>query len=91
MGDLFAPFTDVAAANPYSSSQVQPMTAEELITVGDRNRMIADPYPQRLMARDGWGREGRAMTRFAFYLRGHAMRMPPAMLARHLWTKWRRP
>jgi len=52
MGELFAPFTAVAAANPYASSDVTPMTPEELTTVGERNRMIADPFPQRLMARD---------------------------------------
>ena len=68
------------------------------------HRLYATPVPQawragdsldramlrRLFARDAWGREGRAITRFAFYLRGHAMRMPPGMLARHLWTKWRK-
>lgn len=52
MGALFAPLTNVAAANPYSSSAVAPYTAEELVTVGERNRMIAYPYPQRLVARD---------------------------------------
>ncbi len=52
MGRLFAPFTSVAAANPYASSAVSPSTAEELVTVGERNRMIASPYPQRLVARD---------------------------------------
>lgn len=52
MGRLFAPMTQVAAANPYSSSAVSPCTAEELVTVGERNRMIAEPYPQRLIARD---------------------------------------
>jgi acetyl-CoA C-acetyltransferase len=85
MGDLFAPFTNVAAANPYSSSDVKPLTAEELITVGERNRMIADPYPQRLMARDQVN-QGAALvlttTRLArelgipedrwIYLHGHA-------------------
>lgn len=51
----------------------------------------ADPlFKRRLMGRDGWGRQGRKLTEFAFYLRGHALRMPPAMLARHLWTKWRK-
>jgi hypothetical protein len=45
---------------------------------------------RRLLARDGWGRPSRPGTRGLFYLRGHAMRMPPLMLARHLWTKWRR-
>jgi hypothetical protein len=43
-----------------------------------------------LTARDGQGRDGRKWVRFAFYLRSHWMRMPPLMLARHLWTKWRK-
>ena len=47
-------------------------------------------FEARLMARDGWGRQTRPLLRLAFTIRGHAMRMPPAMLARHLWTKWRR-
>ena len=47
-------------------------------------------FRRRLLARDDWGRTTRSVTRFAFYVRGHGMRMPPAMLARHLWTKWRR-
>src|SRR3546814_2217981 len=44
----------------------------------------------RLLARDGWGRERRRLLRFAFYLRSHWLRMPPAKLARHLFAKWRR-
>ncbi|MFM0245618.1 enoyl-CoA hydratase-related protein [Paraburkholderia sediminicola] len=52
MGRLFAPFTAIAGANPYASSVVSSSTPEELVTVGERNRMIALPYPQRLMARD---------------------------------------
>ena len=44
----------------------------------------------RLLARDGWGRERRGLLRFAFYLRSHWLRMPPARLARHLFTKWRK-
>jgi hypothetical protein len=47
-------------------------------------------YVRRLLARDGWGRETRPVTRLAFYVRSHALRMPPLMLARHLWTKARR-
>lgn len=47
-------------------------------------------YVRRLLARDGWGRETRPATRLAFYVRSHWLRMPPAMLARHLWIKWRR-
>jgi hypothetical protein len=45
---------------------------------------------RRLLARDGWGRPTRPVTRFAFYVRSHALRMPPAMLMRHLWIKARR-
>jgi hypothetical protein len=45
---------------------------------------------RRLLARDGWGRETRPVTRLAFYVRSHWLRMPPGMLARHLWTKARR-
>ena len=44
-------------------------------------------FRRRLLARDGWGQQLAAGTRFGFYLRGHAMRMPPAMLARHLLRK----
>ncbi|MES3151464.1 nucleotidyltransferase domain-containing protein [Sphingomonas faeni] len=47
-------------------------------------------YLRRITARDGWGRSTRPLTRLAFYIRSHWLRMPPAMLARHLWTKWRK-
>lgn len=47
-------------------------------------------YLRRVTARDGWGRATRPVTRMAFYIRSHWLRMPPAMLARHLWTKWRK-
>lgn len=43
----------------------------------------------RLLARDGWGRERRKVLRLVFFIRSHWLRMPPLMLARHLWTKWR--
>ncbi len=51
MGELFAPFTDVAAANAYAAAPVS-RGVDELVTVTDRNRMIADPYPRFLVARD---------------------------------------
>ncbi|MDX3910345.1 MAG: nucleotidyltransferase family protein [Sphingobium sp.] len=44
----------------------------------------------RLLARNGWGQETRKILRFGFYLRSHWLRMPPGMLARHLFTKWRK-
>jgi hypothetical protein len=54
-------------------------------------KKLADAYfIRRLTARDVWGRPTRKVTRLAFYIRSHWMRMPPLMLARHLWTKWRK-
>jgi hypothetical protein len=47
-------------------------------------------FIRRMMARDEWGRGGAKFTRLAFYIRSHWLRMPPMMLAGHLWTKWRR-
>ena len=47
-------------------------------------------FKRRLLARDGWGRERRPVLRLAFYIRSHLLRMPPLMLARHLWIKARR-
>ena len=51
MGALFAPFTKVAAQNPLSAAPEQ-HDAEELAAVTERNRMIAEPYPRFLVARD---------------------------------------
>lgn len=47
-------------------------------------------YRRRLLARDGWGRPTQRVLRFGFFVRSHWLRMPPVMLARHLWTKWRK-
>ena len=51
MAELFAPFSKVAAKNPFSSSPVE-RSVDELITVTDENRMICDPYPRLMVARD---------------------------------------
>ncbi len=51
MGALFAPFTRVAAANPFAASPVE-RDAVELVTLTAANRLIADPYPRYLVARD---------------------------------------
>ena len=48
-------------------------------------------FEARLLARNGWGQERRKALRFAFYLRSHWLRMPPPMLARHLWIKATQP
>ena len=47
-------------------------------------------FVRRLTARDNWGRGTCKFTRLAFYIRSHLLRMPPLMLARHLFTKWRK-
>lgn len=52
MGRLFAPFTRIAATNPYASMANRAYSAAELATVTESNRMIADPYPRLLVARD---------------------------------------
>lgn len=51
MARLFAPMSKVAAKNPFSSSPVE-RSVEEVETVTDENRMICDPYPRLLVARD---------------------------------------
>jgi len=49
IGALMAPFTRVAAQNPDAWFRIE-RTAEELVTVTDRNRMIGYPYPKYLNA-----------------------------------------
>lgn len=51
IGELFAPFTRVAAANPHAAAPVE-RSAEELATVTDRNRIVAEPYTRMTVARD---------------------------------------
>ena len=55
-----------------------------------RPRASDSLFERRLLARNGWGQEMRRPLRLAFYMRSHWLRMPPLMLARHLWTKARR-
>jgi len=47
-------------------------------------------FIRRLLARDDWGRATDFALQQAFYIRSHWLRMPPLMLAKHLWTKWRK-
>lgn len=49
LGALFAPFTEVAAHNPDAWFPVA-RSAEELVAVSDKNRMIGFPYPKLLNA-----------------------------------------
>lgn len=51
MGRLFAPFTNTAAANPFAASAVV-RTPQEIATVSERNRIVAEPYTRLCVARD---------------------------------------
>jgi acetyl-CoA C-acetyltransferase len=51
MGELLAPFSRVAAANPHAAGG-RVRSAEAIATVGPDNRMIADPHPISVVARD---------------------------------------
>jgi acetyl-CoA C-acetyltransferase len=52
MGELFTPFSALAAANRYSSAASEPLSAEDIATITPKNRMIADPFPLKVVARD---------------------------------------
>ncbi len=51
MARLFAPFTEVAAGHPHAMSR-EVHSAEALAAVTADNRLVCDPYPRRLVARD---------------------------------------
>ncbi|MEQ1541756.1 MAG: acetyl-CoA acetyltransferase [Novosphingobium sp.] len=51
IGQLFAPFTQVAAINPHSAAP-SARTAEELAALTERNRLVAEPYGRLVVARD---------------------------------------
>ena len=51
MGELFAPFSKIAARNPHSMSSAE-YSAQEIATVSADNRMIASPYTRRMVSRD---------------------------------------
>ncbi len=51
IGRLFAPFSAVAAANPHAAAPTE-RSAEELATVTERNRIVAEPYTRMTVARD---------------------------------------
>ena len=84
MGALFAPFTEVAAANPHSAVR-EARTAEEIVTVTEANRLIVDPYPKAVVSREKVNQAGalvltteRIATELGIererwvYLRGHS-------------------
>lgn len=51
MGRLFAPFTAVAADHPHAATK-RVLSADQIATVDDANRLIADPYPRSVISRD---------------------------------------
>jgi acetyl-CoA C-acetyltransferase len=51
MGRLFAPFTNVAASNTHAMSR-DILSAADLALVSASNRLVADPFTRRLVARD---------------------------------------
>lgn len=94
MAELFAPFSAVAAANPFSASPVA-RTVAEIATVTAANRMICDPYPRLLVARDQVNQAAavvlmsvEAARRFGVpernwvYLHGHADMVDQSLLDR---------
>jgi acetyl-CoA C-acetyltransferase len=94
MAELFAPFSRVAAANPHAMSRVA-HPIEDLTEFTDANRMIADPYPRRVIARDqvnqaaallltsiGKARELRIDEAKWVYLHGYADLTEQSMLER---------
>src|SRR5436309_6511788 len=51
IGELFAPFSRLAAHNPYATAP-KAYSAAELATVTERNRLVADPYTRLVVSRD---------------------------------------
>ena len=94
MAELFAPFSVVAAANPFSASPVA-RSVSEILTIDAGNRMICDPYPRLLVARDQVN-QGAAVVLMSVeaarrlgvpadnwvYLRGHADMVDQPLLDR---------
>ncbi|OHD04910.1 MAG: hypothetical protein A3E77_12130 [Sphingopyxis sp. RIFCSPHIGHO2_12_FULL_65_19] len=75
-------------ANSLYGTPLQPYVAPLMSSF--EPELADDFYIRRLLARDDWGRVTRPLLEQAFYIRSHWLRMPPAMLAKHLWTKWRK-
>ncbi len=94
MAQLFAPMSKIAAKNPFSSSPVE-RSVDEIETITDVNRMICDPYPRLLVARDTVNQGAAAVVMSAdaarrlgvpeekwVYLHGHSDLVEQALLER---------
>ncbi len=95
MAELFSPMSKVAAKNPFSSSPVE-RSVSELVTVTAENRMICDPYPRLMVARDTVNQGAAALLMSVaaarrlgvaegkwVYLHGHADLREQDLLDRH--------
>ena len=51
IGELFAPFSRIAAANPHAAAPAV-RSVEELASITPRNRIVAEPYARMTVARD---------------------------------------
>lgn len=51
IAELLAPFSEVAAGNPYAAAPIA-RSVEELARVTERNRIVAEPYARMTVARD---------------------------------------
>jgi len=52
MGKLFEPFSKTASENPYSISN-KGLSAADIATVNERNKIIVEPYNKAMVAKDG--------------------------------------
>ena len=73
----------LAGVDPVKAGYATPVDRN----IAGRFRLTDRLFEARLLARNSWGQEKKKALRFAFYIRGHWLRMPPLMLARHLWIK----
>ena len=88
-----ASLTERAALHDLSDAVARALRLARRIygTPGGGDPVASDAlFARRLLARDGWGRLSHKGTEFGFYVRSHWLRMPPVMLAQHLWTKFRK-
>lgn len=51
-GELLTPFSQKASENPFSISSA-PLSAEDIATPTDRNKVLAEPYTKAMIAKDG--------------------------------------
>jgi acetyl-CoA C-acetyltransferase len=51
IGELFAPFTQIAARNPHAAAP-RVWSSDELACLSERNRLVAEPYGRLVVARD---------------------------------------